>query len=116
MANDDPQSLRHVRTALVNSGYAPIVTADPEDALRLVEERPHQVLMDLVLPGADGTELMKDIATATEAPVIFLSAYGKEQFVAQALDEGATDYLVKPFSQVELAARIRAALRHQETP
>ena len=115
--DDDPQALRHIRDALVKSDYTPIVTADPEEALRLVEdERPHLVLLDLVLPGADGMELMKDIAAAADVPVIFLSAHGREQLVARALDEGAADYLVKPFSAVELAARIRAALRRRETP
>ena len=115
--DDDPQALRHIRDALVKSDYTPIVTADPEEALRLVEEeRPHLVLLDLVLPGADGMELMRDIAATTEAPVIFLSAHGQEQLVARALDAGAADYLVKPFSPVELAARIRAALRRRETP
>ena len=115
--DDDPQALRHVRDALVRSGYTPIVTADPEEALRLIEdERPHVVLLDLMLPGADGMELLKDIAGITEAPVVFLSAHGQEQIVARALDEGAADYLVKPFSPVELAARIRLALRRREMP
>ena len=115
--DDDPQALRHIRDALVRSGYTPIVTADPEEALRLVEEeRPHVVLLDLVLPGADGMELMRNIAAAVEVPVIFLSAHGQEQIVARALDEGAADYLVKPFSPVELAARIRLALRRREMP
>ena len=115
--DDDPQALRHVRDALLRSDYAPIVTPDPEEALRLVEdEKPHLVLLDVVLPGTDGMELMKEIAARTDAPVIFLSAHGQEQLVARALDEGAADYLVKPFSAVELAARIRAALRRRETP
>ena len=115
--DDDPQALRLIRDALVRSDFTPIVTADPEEALRLVaEERPHVVLLDLVLPGADGMELMKEIAAIGEAPVIFLSAHGQEQLVARALDEGAADYLVKPFSAVELAARIRLALRRQEMP
>ena len=115
--DDDPQALRLIRDALVRSDYTPIVTADPEEALRLVEEeRPHVVLLDLVLPGADGMELMKEIAAIGEAPVIFLSAHGQEQLVARALDEGAADYLVKPFSAVELAARIRLALRRREMP
>ena len=115
--DDDPQTQRHVRDALVRSDYTPIVTADPEEALRLVDEqRPHVVLLDLVLPGADGMELMKGIAMTADVPVIFLSAHGQEQLVARALDEGAADYLVKPFSPVELAARIRAALRRRETP
>ena len=115
--DDDPQELRHVRDALVKSDYTPIVTPDPEEALRLVEdERPHVVLLDLVLPGTDGMELMKEIAARTVAPVIFLSVHGQEHLVARALDEGAADYLVKPFSPVELSARIRAALRRREMP
>ena len=114
--DDDPQALRYIRDALVRTGYTPIVTADPEEALRLVaEERPHLVLLDLVLPGVDGMALMKDIA-ASDVPVIFLSAHGQEHLVARALDEGAADYLVKPSSPVELAARIRLALRRREMP
>ena len=98
-------------------GHTPIVTADPEEALRLVEsERPHLVLLDLALPESGGIELMQEMAARTEAPVIFLSAHGQEHLVARALDLGAADYLVKPFSPVELAARIRAALRRRETP
>ncbi len=53
---------------------------------------------------------------AVDAPVIFLLAHGQEQLVARALDEGASDYLVKPFSPVELGARVRLALRRRETP
>ena len=101
----------------MKADYTPIVTADPKEALRLVEEEmPHLVVLDLVLPGTDGMGLMRDIAMRRDVPVIFLSAHGQEQLVARALDEGATDYLVKPFSPVELAARIRAALRRRETP
>ena len=115
--DDDPQALRHVRDALAQLDYTPIVTADPEEALRLVEsERPHLVLLDLALPESGGMELMQEMAARTEAPVIFLSAHGQEHLVARALDLGAADYLVKPFSLVELAARIRAALRRRETP
>ena len=115
--DDDPQALRHVRDALLKSDYTPIVTPDPEEALRLVEdEKPHLVLLDVVLPGTDGMELMKEIVGRAEVTVIFFSAHGQEQLVARALDMGAADYLVKPFSPVELAARIRAALRRRETP
>ena len=115
--DDDPQTLRYVRDALVGAGYAPIVTGDPEEVLCLVEEyRPHLVLLDLVLPGTDGIDLMKDIAEMTDVPVIFLSAYGQDRLVARAFDMGAADYVVKPFSPTELSARIRAALRRREAP
>ena len=113
----DPQGLRYVREALMQSGYSPILTADPEEALGLVEqERPHLVLLDLMLPGADGVALMQSLAEAADVPVIFLSPPGQEPQLARALDLGAADYVVKPFSPVELAARIRAALRRREMP
>ena len=110
--DDDPQALRYVRDALASAGYTPVVTGDPGEALRLVgEEKPDLVLLDLMLPGTDGIELMKDILGAGDVPVIFLSAYGRDELIARAFDMGAVDYVVKPFSPTELAARIRAALR-----
>ena len=110
--DDNPQDLRYVRDTLTRAGYTPIVTGDPEEALRGVEEeKPDLVLLDLMLPGADGIELMKDILETADVPVIFLSAYGQEELIVRAFDMGAVDYVVKPFSPSELAARIRAALR-----
>ena len=110
--DDDPQALRYIRDALSKSGYAPIVTGDPEDVPRLVEEeKPHLILLDLVLPGIDGVELMNDIQEQSDAPIIFVSAYGQDETIARAFDRGAADYIVKPFSATEMAARIRAALR-----
>ena len=110
--DDDPQTLRYVRDALSGAGYAPIVTADPEEVFRLMErEEPRLVLLDLVLPGTDGIELMREIREAADVPVIFLSVYGQDEVVAKAFDMGAADYVVKPFSTTELVARIRAALR-----
>ncbi len=115
--DDDPQALRYVRDVLTRTGYAPIVTGDPRDVPRLMaQEKPHLVLLDLVLPDRDGIQLMHDIRRTAEVPVIFLSVYGQDDTVARALDMGAADYLVKPFSQTELAARIRAALRKGTEP
>ena len=116
VVDDDPKALRYVRDTLSKSGYEPVVTADPQEALRLLEEKmPKLVLLDLMLPGSSGIDLMKDILTIAKLPVIFLSAYSQEDVVANAFDMGAVDYVVKPFSKTELAARIRAALRKQET-
>ena len=78
------------------------------------EEKPDLVILDLMLPGTDGIELMKDIVAVGDVPVIFLSAYGRDELIARAFDMGAVDYVVKPFSPTELAARIRAALRKRE--
>ena len=117
VVDDDPQALRYGRDVLTKAGYAPIVTADPEEVPRLMaEEKPHLVLLDLVLPDRDGIDLMNDIRRMSDVPVIFLSVYGQDDTVARALDMGAADYLVKPFSQTELAARIRAALRKRIDP
>ena len=114
VVDDEPQALRYIRDTLTQSGYAPIATGDPQEALRLVgEEKPELALLDLMLPGTDGIELMKDILAIADVPVIFLSAYGREELIAKAFDMGAVDYVVKPFSPTELSARIRAALRRR---
>ena len=113
--DDDPHELRHIRDTLAAAGYRPVVTGDPEEALRLMEqERPQLALLDLMLPDTDGIELMQGLLKVADVPVIFLSAYGREELVSRALDAGAADYMVKPFSPTELAARIRAALRRRE--
>ena len=123
VVDDDPQTLRHVRDVLSRAGYAPIVTADPNEAVRLMEsDRPQLVLLDLVFPDTDGVELMQDILDIAEVPVIFLTAYGRDQNIERAFDMGAADYMAKPFSPTELTARIKAALRkhagldHDEPP
>ena len=123
VVDDDPQTLRHVRDVLSRAGYAPIVTADPNEAVRLMEsDRPQLVLLDLVFPDTDGVELMQDILDIAEVPVIFLTAYGRDQNIERAFDMGAADYMAKPFSPTELTARIKAELRkhagldHDEPP
>ena len=114
--DDDDQALRYIRDALVKSGYTVIATGDPDDVPRLLEgEKPNLVLLDLMLPGVDGVDLMKDIMRIEDVPVIFVSAYGQDQLVARAFEMGADDYVVKPFSPTELVARIRAALRRRMT-
>ncbi len=117
VVDDDPQTLRYVRDTLVQSGYAAVTTGDPEEAVSLMEaERPELVLLDMMLPGTDGINLMKAIVEVADVPVIFLSAYGRDDFVVRAFDMGAADYVVKPFSPTELLARIRSALRRRVVP
>ena len=112
--DDEPQMLRLVRNTLTDAGYTPIVTGDPNEALRLIEvEKPDLILLDLMLPGAGGIELMKPIFQITDAPVIFLSGRDGERDVVRAFEAGADDYIVKPFSPTELAARIEAVLRRR---
>ena len=114
VVDDDPQTLRYVRDALVAAGYAPLVTGDPEELSGLIKaEQPALVLLDLMLPGTDGIELMERVPELADLPVIFISGYGRDETIARALESGAADYIVKPFSPTELTARVRAALRRQ---
>ena len=117
VVDDDPQTLKSVREILTNAGYTPVVTADPGEVEELIKlNEPCLVLLDLVLPDADGFELMADVVEADKIPVIVLSGYGREDYIARAFESGASDYIVKPFSPTELVARISAALRKEEVP
>ena len=117
VVDDDPQTLHYTRDALAAAGYAPVVTGDPQDVEGLVRtKKPALVLLDLVLPGTDGIALMEGVPALADLPVIFISAYGRDETVARALEAGAADYIVKPFSPTELTARVRAALRRRSGP
>ena len=115
--DDDPQMLYYVRNALNDAGYETLVTSDPAELKHIIStEKPALVLLDLVLPGTDGIELMEQIPALADLPVIFISGYRRDETIARALDSGAADFIVKPFSPTELAARIRAALRRWSDP
>ena len=117
VVDDDPETLRHVRDTLAEAGYAPLVTGDPRELPSILRaEKPRLVLLDLMLPGTDGVELMRTVPELADLPVIFISAYGRDETIARALEAGAADYIVKPFSPTELTARIRAALRRRSSP
>ena len=117
VVDDDPLMLRYVRDALSAAGYSPVVTGDHRELSRIVRaEKPRLVVLDLILPEADGIELMESIPELDDLPVIFISAYGRDETIARALEAGAADYIVKPFSATELTARIGAALRRRAEP
>ena len=117
VVDDDPRTLRSVRDTLAVAGYAPLATGEPEQIARLVRaEQPQLVLLDLLLPGADGIELMGSVPELSDVPVIFISGYGRDETVARALAAGAADYLVKPFTPTELMARVRGALHRRSEP
>ncbi len=117
VVDDDPRTLRFVRDTLTGAGYAPLVTGAPDDLAGLIRaERPELVLLDLMLPGRDGIELLQEIPELSDLPVIFISGYGRDETVARAFELGADDYIVKPFSPTELVARIRAVLRRHQEP
>ena len=117
VVDDDPQTLRHLRDTLAAAGYAPLVTGDHREVARIIRaENPRLVLLDLMLPGTDGIELMRTVPGLASLPVIFISGYGRDETIARALEAGADDYVVKPFSPTELTARVRAALRRRSNP
>ena len=117
VVDDDPQTLRYVRDALTAAGYSPLVTGDPQEVSGLIKsKKPRLVLLDLILPGIDGIELMERVPEMADLPVLFISGYGRDETIARALEAGASDYIVKPFSPTELTARVRAALRRRDEP
>jgi len=117
VVDDDAQTLRFVREVLTRAGYFAMVTAEHRDLSRLIrEKKPALILLDLMLRDADGIELLKTVPEMAHLPVIFISAYGREETIAKALECGAADDLVKPFSATELTARIRSALRSRAEP
>ena len=112
VVDDDPHTLRFVRRALTRAGYAVRVTAEPGEIAALIRtERPKLVLLDLILPGTGGIELMAEVPELSDLPVIFISGYGRDETIARAFEAGAADYIVKPFSPTELTARVGAAIR-----
>ena len=114
VVDDHPETLRYVRDTLAETGYSPLVTGDPRDLPGLIRTgKPQLVLLDLLFPETDGIELMASVPELADLPVIFISAYGRDETIARALEVGATDYIVKPFSPTELTARVRAALRRR---
>ena len=117
VVDDDPRMLRSVRDTLARAGYAPLVTGEPGEVARIIRAgKPRLVLLDVVLPGGNGIDLMAEVPELSDLPVIFISGYGRDETVAAALEAGAADYIVKPFSPNELVARVRAALRRHEAP
>jgi two-component system KDP operon response regulator KdpE len=111
---EDELSLRKFLAAsLASAGYCVDEAATGQQGLRHAEQQPPElVILDLGLPDIDGQEVLRQLREWLTAPIIVLSARDQEQQKITALDNGADDYLTKPFSTQELLARIRVALRH----
>jgi two-component system KDP operon response regulator KdpE len=112
VVDDEPQILRALQTSLRAAGYE-VDTADTaERALASAAlQPPEAVILDLVLPDGNGTDVTRELRKWTAAPVIVLSAVGDEAEKVAALDAGADDYVTKPVGVDELLARLRAVLR-----
>jgi DNA-binding response OmpR family regulator len=116
VVDDEPIVREVVVSYLRREGYRTLEAGDGDSARRLLEEEPpNLVVLDLMLPGTDGLELCRWIRAHSELPVIMLTARGDEADRIVGLELGADDYVTKPFSPRELAARVRTVLRRTAT-
>jgi two-component system KDP operon response regulator KdpE len=115
--DDEPGILRLLRRELSEQGFRVITASSGEEALRLAQEhRPDVVLLDVLLPGMSGLEVMRRLREQADAPVILLTAWDTDSDKVRGLEMGADDYVVKPFSSEEVGVRIRAVLRRASGP
>lgn len=115
LAEDEPKVAAHIRLGLTAEGYAVDHAKDGDEALWLAEQNTYDVLLlDVMMPAKDGFTVVRNLRRKQIlTPVIFLTARGEVEDKVRGLDAGADDYLTKPFSIVELLARMRALLRRQ---
>jgi two-component system KDP operon response regulator KdpE len=117
VVDDDPALLRALRLALGAAGHQVVTAVDGAQGLvEATRATPEVIILDLGLPDIDGMTVCRRIRGWSEVPIIVLSATRAEDRKVAALDEGADDYVTKPFGMAELEARIRAALRHRPGP
>jgi len=115
--DDEPLFIRLIETNLVSEGFEVVTASNGLEAVEsVVEEKPALVLLDIMMPELDGFSTLDRIREFSAVPIIMLTAKGEESDKVEALNRGADDYVVKPFSADELIARVRAVLRRVETP
>lgn len=112
VVDDDAKTVELVRLYLNRDGYRVLTAYNGTDALRLAREnRPDLIVLDLMLPGLDGLQVCRTLRAESDVSIIMLTARTTEEDRLTGLDLGADDYVIKPFSPRELAARVRAVLR-----
>lgn len=113
VVDDEPQIRRALRVTLRANGYDVLTVATGEEGLDAAAVHPLDlVILDLSLPDMEGVEVCRRIREWSRVPILVLSVRGEDEDKIRALDEGADDYVTKPFSVPELLARMRVALRH----
>jgi two-component system KDP operon response regulator KdpE len=116
VVDDEAQLRRALRRSLEGHGYAVRESEDGEAALRDADAfKPDVILLDLMLPDMTGVDVCRELRRKYVTPIIVLSVVGDESAKVAALDEGADDYLTKPFGMDELLARVRVSLRRGST-
>ena len=117
IVDDEPAILRTLRAGLTARGYEVLLATTGQGAIDATAlESPDVVVLDLGLPDIDGVDVCRRIREWSAVPIVVLSAEGSDARKVLALDEGADDYVTKPFSMAELLARVRVALRHRARP
>ena len=115
LIDDEPQILRALKTILAANRFRVVSATNGEQGMALaVSQPPDVIILDLTLPDMDGIQVCERIREWSRVPIIVLSVRDGEKDKVAALDQGADDYLIKPFGIEELLARIRVALRHSE--
>ena len=110
--DDDDSTLWLVSTLLKHSGFEVVEAASPEEGLRLAyQTHPDLVILDIMMPNMDGWEVCRRLRELSEVPIVFLTAKSSVTDVVYGLELGGDDYVVKPFDNQELIARVRAHLR-----
>jgi len=116
IVEDDPAISKMLHYMLKQDGYKCMVSDTLKNALHIFQtHNPELILLDLGLPDGDGKTFLKAVRKETMTPIIIVSARHNENEIVAALDAGADDYVIKPFSDVELSARIRSAQRRSIT-
>ncbi|HKD17239.1 MAG TPA: response regulator transcription factor [Thermoanaerobaculia bacterium] len=117
LVDDEPAIRKVVRDALEREGHDVVAAVDGQEALdRFTAGSFGLVITDLAMPRVDGRELIREIRRRSAIPILVLTVRGEEREKVRLLDEGADDYVTKPFGVAELVARARALLRRGETP
>ena len=111
VVEDEPEIAALMRDFLEADGFGVLLAVDAEEAVEALRTSPDCVLLDVMLPGASGFDLCRDIRSASDVPVLFLSARGSDADKLRGLGLGADDYIVKSVTPAEVVARVKAVLR-----
>lgn len=115
IVDDEPMIREVLREYLTRDGFTVIEAEDGQVAIELAEDqRPALILLDLMLPKRNGLDVLRHVRSSSNVPVILLTARGEESDRVTGLELGADDYVVKPFSPREVAARVRSVLRRAQ--